>query len=425
MPTTLLKNPVSVSAASTAVSLSVAGTAAAATSGAGAQPANTLTVQGTPGLETTGQGQTAGAGAHISIIAGAGGAAPGGATLGAGGSVTINPGAPGTGAGAAAAYGNVLVAATGGNVGIGTAAPSQARLQVRGAGLTSATKSLVVENASGVDVFGIRDDGSGAIGNAAVSLTTNSAYSNLFFGGDFSGTQTITNNSGNGITVVVAGIANEVRFAGNQEFNAAFGAQFSAASVNTNPNNVIAGMQGNASVQSAGGRARTLAGAILGASTNDANGGTFVNVMGASVSAAVPNAGVTATNVYGLQIKDFTLAGTATNTYGLHIGDVTGGTQTNPAFGLYSSDANARSYFAGNVGVGTTAPGSKLHVNGGVQVGQPTGGDKGAGSINVSGEIYRNGTPVLERLEEAQRTIIELTERIERLEAGLSAKGKK
>jgi hypothetical protein len=130
MPNTLLKNPVSVTATSTSVSLSVAGIAAAPTAGAGAQPSNTLTVAGTTGQETTGTGQAAGAGADVSIVAGAGGAAPTGSTRGTGGSVTINPGPPGTGAGTAGAYGKLLLATAGGNVGIGTTAPG-AKLDVR------------------------------------------------------------------------------------------------------------------------------------------------------------------------------------------------------------------------------------------------------------------------------------------------------
>jgi hypothetical protein len=72
----------------------------------------------------------------------------------------------------------------------------------------------------------------------------------------------------------------------------------------------------------------------------------------------------------------------------------------------------------GKVGIGNTAPGSALHVNGGVQVGNPTGGDQGSGSINVAGDIYKNGTPMLARLEKAYATIAALTKRIERLEAG-------
>ena len=46
----------------------------------------------------------------------------------------------------------------------------------------------------------------------------------------------------------------------------------------------------------------------------------------------------------------------------------------------------------GNVGIGTASPGSTLQVNGGVQIGTPTGGDKGAGTINVGVDYYINGT---------------------------------
>jgi hypothetical protein len=69
----------------------------------------------------------------------------------------------------------------------------------------------------------------------------------------------------------------------------------------------------------------------------------------------------------------------------------------------------------GRVGIGTGAPGSKLHVNGGVQVGAPTGGDKGTGNINIAGDIYKNGTAQLKKLEELAR-------RIEHLEAQLGRK---
>lgn len=75
---------------------------------------------------------------------------------------------------------------------------------------------------------------------------------------------------------------------------------------------------------------------------------------------------------------------------------------------------------AGLIGIGTVTPSSKLHVIGGVQVGTPTGGDQGPGSLNVAGEIYQNGTPILQRLEEAYATIEQLKTRLDRLEASLS-----
>jgi hypothetical protein len=72
---------------------------------------------------------------------------------------------------------------------------------------------------------------------------------------------------------------------------------------------------------------------------------------------------------------------------------------------------------SGKVGIGTTSPGSTLHVNGGVQVGAPTGGDKGTGNINIAGNIYKNGVPMLAKLEQAYSQIAELTKRLGRLES--------
>ncbi len=253
---------------------------------------------------------------------------------------------------------------TSGFVGIGTTTTSAARLTLAGSGTTSATKSLIVEDSAGTDNFAIRDDGASAVGKASLSLTTNTTYSNVFFGADFSGTQIITNSSGNGITALVSGVGNEIRFAGSNEFSQANAGHFVAASINTNAANVLNGVRGSAIVQAASGRATTLRGGDFLASTNDASGGTFTNVTGIRSIASVTTAGATATNLTGLLIDDFTIGGTATNTYGIRIGDVTTGTQTNTAYSLFASDANALNYFAGKVGIGTTNPAHKFQISG-------------------------------------------------------------
>jgi hypothetical protein len=249
-------------------------------------------------------------------------------------------------------------------ISIGGATASDASLAVRGAGATSATKSVLVEDSAGTDIMALRNDGSVAFGAASASLTANAVYANVGFGADFSGTQIITNNFGNAITASVSGVGNEIRFAGTQEFQNAAGGNFTAASINTNTGNVIYGIKGISTVQSTGGRANTLTGGYFRATTNDATAGTFATVAGAVVSSATGNAGVTVTNLYGLRVEDMTNLGTATNTYGLHIGDVTSGTQTNQAYGLYISDTGARNYIGGSVGINETAPDYKLDVNG-------------------------------------------------------------
>jgi hypothetical protein len=92
-----------------------------------------LQTTGGKGGDTTGaSGQSAGAGASISLVAGNGGSAPAGSTRGKGGNITLQPGSTGAGAGTAGLSGNVLMAPSGvGNVGIGTASPAS-KLTVNG-----------------------------------------------------------------------------------------------------------------------------------------------------------------------------------------------------------------------------------------------------------------------------------------------------
>lgn len=100
-----------------------------------------LQTSGGAGGNTTGPGgQTAGAGASISLVAGNGGTAPLGSKRGNGGNITLQPGSAGGGAGTAGANGNLLLAPNGvGNVGVGTNAPTskltvQGTVQIVGAG---------------------------------------------------------------------------------------------------------------------------------------------------------------------------------------------------------------------------------------------------------------------------------------------------
>ena len=312
MATTLLKNPVDVNVVSTAVGLQVSGTAADATGGTGAKPSATFSVTGTPGQATTGTGVAAGAGADIALTAGAGGAAVSGATNGQGGSVVINPGAPGAGGGAAAAAGNVLLATTGGRVGIGTTDPS-----------------------SLLDIVGV--------GN----------------GRTFTSTQ-----------VAAGGVA----------------ATFRVRKASTGMTPVASGHRiGDFTYSGFDGTDYTV-------------GARMIALVDGAVSAgSVPTAITFSTGNALLDADDEQTPGDPN-----------------------ALTENLRITSAGNVGIGTPAPGSKLHVNGGVQVGAPTGGDMGAGTINVSGGIYVNGTPLLEQLEEARLRIAALVQRADELEAQLA-----
>ena len=85
---------------------------------AGTNATEGLRLSGGKGGDTSGSGQTAGIGAGVVLQAGDGGDALSG-TSGRGGSVTIQPGAAGVGA-LNGAFGQVILAPGGGNVGIGT-----------------------------------------------------------------------------------------------------------------------------------------------------------------------------------------------------------------------------------------------------------------------------------------------------------------
>lgn len=93
-----------------------------------------LFFSGGKGGATTASGRTAGLGANITLYGGPGGDAPSGSTNGTGGNVVIYPGAPGSGAGTAGKFGNIYLAGTGGNVGIGA---------ISGTTLTAGSKLMV------------------------------------------------------------------------------------------------------------------------------------------------------------------------------------------------------------------------------------------------------------------------------------------
>jgi hypothetical protein len=94
---------------STTTALRVQGTAAASTSGNGAQPTETVMIVGTAGQATTGTtGQNGGQGAHLDISAGQGGSAPAGSNNGSGGDLILRAGQPGAGAGNPGSFGQIV-----------------------------------------------------------------------------------------------------------------------------------------------------------------------------------------------------------------------------------------------------------------------------------------------------------------------------
>lgn len=82
-----------------------------------------------------------------------------------------------------------------------------------------------------------------------------------------------------------------------------------------------------------------------------------VSVTGVASQPFITTSG-TVTNVFGLYATTPTNSGggTITNTYGAYIQSQASGTQTNTPYGIYQAGAGDRNYFAGSVGIGTTNP---------------------------------------------------------------------
>jgi hypothetical protein len=390
MPNTLLKNPVRVDVASTAIGLRVAGIAASAVVGDGVQPAETLTVAGTTGQETTGTGQTAGIGADVSITGGTGGAAPSGSTNGSGGTVTINPGPPGAGAGGAASHGKVLLATDGGNVGVGTTTPD-----ISGIGTSATTLTLAKT--------------SGGRGNLELATDTDADGTSI-------GTVTFTNATQSTTTKRVAEIRGleEGTTSHNRGGRLTFGTRADGATDVTT--RFIIDQAGNVAlgpytpafdldiIRTESG-ARTDVRVSNNSNTSNSRAFFDIHVAGSSAGSPVLNFGVSGVGSWSSGLD---------NTDGQKFKiNWSGATSANDNF----SGTNVLTILtSGKVGIGTTSPGSTLHVNGGVQVGAPTGGDKGTGNINIAGDIYKNGAPLLAKLEKAYSQIAELTKRLGRLD---------
>ena len=193
----------------------------------------------------------------------------------------------------------------------------------------------------------ITPSGRGMVGfGGDVTLTTSGTYFPMILGGETATAINITNST---VTQVgaVGGLNVDIRPGGTAQFNNVRGINSSVLNNNTSANSMFRAIYGTARLNAAGARANTLIGADFNADTDAATGGTVAKMSALDLGLLVREAGVTATNAYGLKILDLTNAGTIGSTYGIYIGDLTSGTQTNQAYSIYVSDTAARNLISG------------------------------------------------------------------------------
>ena len=213
---------------------------------------------------------------------------------------------------------------SGGNVGIGTTAPT-AKLQIKGAGTTSSTLGLLVENSGGTAGLTVRDDGNVGIGTAAptarLQVVQSGTATEANYGTRIENTATSSTDSINKYGLYVSSTGNWDGF-GSTNYGL-YVAQPSGATNGINTTALFAGSLGNITMMGSGAEMQFSRNSSNYITASDASGSLGFRTGGTNTRLSLDSSGNANFNAGQLYVQQAT----------------------------------------GNVGIGTTSPGYMLTLN--------------------------------------------------------------
>ncbi|MGZ3780900.1 MAG: tail fiber domain-containing protein, partial [Pseudobdellovibrionaceae bacterium] len=275
-----------------------------------------------------------------------------------------------------ATKGNIILAPTGGNVGIGTTTPSSVLSTSAGNNTTVTTSYYSWPTNSTQYVTNQYNNSTITAASSATSanleqitLNPSSSLNQTIYGHQTyiqAPPSATFNNSGS--FIATAGLARDYSSVGTGGYQ--YGGNFQSVFAGVATRNALYGITSAALIQNYNSTNQaSVVGNLYGGNfaANNNSTGSSVTSGAYAINAGSGNSGTIASQ-YGLNISlGNSSTGTITNRYGVYVNGSNSGTLTNTAYDIYANTSNAYNYFAGNVGIGITNPDQKLTVMGNIR----------------------------------------------------------
>jgi hypothetical protein len=196
--------------------------------------------------------------------------------------------------------------------------------------------------------------------NVNVPITSTVNHAGLY------GSYSVITHSGSGSAGAVKASLGTATLNGSGSATVTTGGEFIATTTGASSSTTLYGLKATA-LHDSSGTAPTTSYGLYGSSgaNNGTTAGTLTNTYGVYARTACQGGLVTCTNRYsGYFTQQPGSNSSATNNYGVYIGGIQGATNV---YDLYAADVTANNYFAGNVGMGITNPSYPLDVSGSIR----------------------------------------------------------